>query len=275
MQTQFLNHDGGTLAYDDRGAGSLVICVPSMGDLRAEYRLLAPQLLDAGYRVVTLDLRGHGESSVKWNDFSVAAVGSDILALIRHLNAGPAIVMGDSMAAGAVVWVAAEAPDAVAALVLLGPVVRGRPAAWQRNLLFPLLFARPWGPAAWKSFYATLYPSQKPADFAEYSTALAANLAQPGRIEALRQMIVADKSASEQRVSQVKARSLIIMGSKDPDFTDPAAEAAWLAEQLGATSHLLEGIGHYPHAETPDTTGQLVLNFLQTVLVTQEPTYAR
>ncbi len=180
MQTQFFNHDGGTLAYDDHGTGPLVICVPSMGDVRGEYRLLAPHLLNAGYRVVTLDVRGHGESGVKWDDFSVGAVGSDILALIRHLNVGPAIVVGDSMAAGAAIWAAAEAPDAVAALVLLGPVVRGRPAAWQRNLLFPLLFARPWGPAMWKRFYATLYPSQKPADFAEYSAALAANLSPAG-----------------------------------------------------------------------------------------------
>ena len=275
MQTQFFNHDGGTLAFDDRGNGPLIICVPSMGDVRAEYRLLAPQLLDAGYRVVTLDVRGHGESSVKWNDFSVAAVGSDILALIRHLDAGPAIVVGDSMAAGAAIWAAAESPEAVAAMVLVGPVVRGRPAAWQRNLLFPLLFARPWGPASWKSFYATLYPSQKPADFAEYSTALAANLAQPGRIEALRRMIDADKIESAQRVSKVKAPALVIMGSKDPDFPDPAAEAAWLATQLGAKSHLLEGIGHYPHAETPETVGPLVLDFLQTLPVTEERIYAR
>ncbi len=88
-------------------------------------------------------------------------------------------------------------------------------------------------------------------------------------------MIVADKRASEVRVGQVKAPTLVVMGSKDPDFTDPAAEATWLAAQVGATSHLLEGIGHYPHAEVPDRVGPLVLKFLQTLLVTQERTYAR
>ena len=37
MATQYLKHQNGTLAYDDTGSGPLVICVPSMGDVRGEY----------------------------------------------------------------------------------------------------------------------------------------------------------------------------------------------------------------------------------------------
>ena len=33
-----------------------------MGDLRSVYRFLAPELVGAGYRVATMDLRGHGDS---------------------------------------------------------------------------------------------------------------------------------------------------------------------------------------------------------------------
>jgi len=83
MNTQYLEHENGQIAYDESGSGPLVICVPSMGDLRAEYRLLTPQLTAAGFRVVCMDVRGHGESSTAWGDFSVAGVGSDILALIQ------------------------------------------------------------------------------------------------------------------------------------------------------------------------------------------------
>ena len=63
MTTLFLDHANGRIAYDVIGAGPLVICVPSMGDVRGEYRFLAPRLAQAGYRVVTMDVRGHGESS--------------------------------------------------------------------------------------------------------------------------------------------------------------------------------------------------------------------
>src|ERR1700741_3768882 len=64
QSTQFLKLPDGQIAYDDPGgSGPLVICVPGLGDMRAQYRFLAPKLAAAGFRVVTMDLRGQGESS--------------------------------------------------------------------------------------------------------------------------------------------------------------------------------------------------------------------
>ncbi len=76
--------------------------VPGLGDLRQEYRFLAPRLLAAGYRVVTMDLRGHGGSSTGWPDYSPAAIGSDIVALLEKLDASDAILVGNSLGGGAV-----------------------------------------------------------------------------------------------------------------------------------------------------------------------------
>ena len=107
MDTKYLYHDNGKIAYDDQGQGPLVICIPSMGDVRGEYRFLIRQLVEAGYRAVSIDVRGMGETSIEWNDYSVAGVGKDLLALIREINAGPAVIIGTSMGAGAAVWAAA------------------------------------------------------------------------------------------------------------------------------------------------------------------------
>jgi pimeloyl-ACP methyl ester carboxylesterase len=71
----------------------LVLMLPGMGALRSEYRYLAPKLGEARYRTVTGDLRRHGESSVPWKTCDVPSVGNGILALIEHLNAGPAHVI--------------------------------------------------------------------------------------------------------------------------------------------------------------------------------------
>ncbi len=261
MNTSFLELAQGRIAYDETGDGALVVCVPSMGDVRGEYRFLAPRLAQAGYHVVTMDVRGHGESSTTWDDFSVAGVGSDILALIRHLNAGPAVVIGDSMAAGATVWAAAEAPELLAGAILVGPFVRSEPSLFT-SLLFGALFSRPWGPTLWQWYYKTLYPSRKPEDFAEYGRKLRKNLAEPGRLEALQKMLAASKSASEQRLAHVKAPVLVLMGAKDPDFKAPEVEARWVAEKVNAQLHMIEGAGHYPHAEMPEVVAPLVLAFL-------------
>jgi pimeloyl-ACP methyl ester carboxylesterase len=261
MATQFLSHENGKIAYDDVGKGPLAICVPSMGDVRGEYRFLIPQLVSAGYRAVSMDVRGMGESSTVWNDFSVVGVGKDILALVRELKAGPAIIVGTSMAAGAAVWAAAEAPDLIRGMIMIGPFVRGD-GNWFLETLFSMMFARPWGPAMWVKYYSILYPSRKPADFDEYAASLLKDLKKPGHLESLMQMIHAPKRASEERIPRVNKPTLVLMGSKDPDFKNPEDEAKWVAANLKGTHRMIEGAGHYPHAEMPEVTGPLMLNFL-------------
>jgi pimeloyl-ACP methyl ester carboxylesterase len=265
MTTKYFNHLDGSIAYDDAGQGPLVICLPSLGDLRAEYRFLTPRLIDAGHRVVTMDLRGLGESSVEWPDFTVAAVGSDIIGLIQHLNAGPALIIGTSMSAGAAVWAAAEAPDLVGGLVLVGPFVRDTMPPWQAKLLFTPLFSGPWGPAAWIRYFKTLYPSRKPGDFQAYLSTLRDNLSQPGRLAAVRRMMTASKRASEERLDQVSAPVLVIVGTRDPDFKDPSQEAHYVAERLAGKAHLIAGAGHYPHAEMPEEAASAILPFIRSV----------
>jgi pimeloyl-ACP methyl ester carboxylesterase len=269
MTTKYLNQDKGKIAFDDQGNGPLVMCIPSMGDVRGEYRFLISQLIAAGYRVVSMDVRGMGGSSIDWNDYSVAGIGKDIIALVRELNAGPAILVGTSMAAGAAVWAAVEAPNLIRGMVLIGPFVRGN-GNWFLEILFSVLFARPWGPAMWVKYYSTLYPSRKPANFAEYSAALLENLKEHGRLESLMQMLRASKRASEERIPRVNKPTLVLMGNKDLDFKNPEFEAKWVAEKLKGIYTMIENAGHYPHAEMPDVTGPLILHFLESLSETDQ-----
>jgi len=278
LKTLFLDVPGGRIAYDDSATSDpdamqrpLVICAPSMGDVRAEYRFLTPQLVAAGYRVVTLDVRGHGESSIGWPDYSVAGVGADMLALARSLGDGRSVyLIGDSMAGGAAVWGAAEAPELVSALVLIDPFVRDIGPLWTGRLLSAVLFARLWGPSLWTRYLSTLYPTMRPADFSDYRAHLRANLREPGRFQALRRMLAASKAASEARLDQVAAPTLVIMGEKDPDFRHPEREAQLVAGRLHGQLRMIAGAGHYPHAEMPEKTGPEIVTFLDTVHASAE-----
>jgi pimeloyl-ACP methyl ester carboxylesterase len=264
MATKYFEQENGKIAYDDTGEGPLVICVPSLGDVRGEYRFVIPQLVAAGHRVVSMDPRGHGETSVEWNDYSVVGVGKDMLALVRELDAGPAVLIGTSMAAGAAVWAAAEAPDLVRGIIMVGPFVRSEGNQFFESLL-SLMLARPWGPSMWMKYYSSLYPSHKPADFAEYSAGLLRNLKERGRLESVLHMLRASKRASAERIHRVNKPTLVLMGSKDADFKNPEMEAKWIAENLKGTYKIIENAGHYPHAEMPEVTGPLMLRFLQSL----------
>ncbi len=265
--TRYLEVPGGRLAYDDTGTGPLVVCLPGLGDLRASYRFLAPRLVAAGYRVVTMDLRGLGESSTDWADYHVTSVAGDLLALLRALDAGPAFLVGNSFTGGAVAYVAATAPAAVAGVILLDAFVRNTPQT-------PVQRAGGWllphlGVGAWAMYFKTLYPSAPPADFAAYLAALKANLKEQGRWAATVGMVRSGQSAVEPLLGDVRAPTLVVVGGKDPDFTDPAGEARTIAERLRGAARVqvavIEGAGHYPHAELPEQTAPVVVDFLQSV----------
>ncbi len=263
--TRFLDRPGGRIAYDDRGNGPLVLLVPGLGDVRGSFRFVAGPLAAAGFRVVTMDLRGAGESSTGWSDYSNAATGRDIIALIEALDAGPATIVGSSFGAGSAAWTAVEAPRHVTGLVLIGPFVREVPQpAWMRlvmKLAIDAVFVGPWGPKAWGAYYASLYKSRKPGDFDAYKSRLVASLAEPGRMAALQGMLRASKADVGARLAAVKAPTLVIMGGKDPDFADPAREANEVARLLHGTARMIEGVGHYPHVEVPETIASAIAAF--------------
>lgn len=252
-----LNTARGTLSYDDTGAGPLVVCLPGMGDNRTSYRHLTPLLVAAGHRVIALDPRGQGGTSAVWDDYSPEAIGADVLDLLRHLDAGPATLVANSYTGASAVWAAAEKPSAVSALVLIGPFVRQMPApnVFLKGVMALLGRVRP----LWIMYWSGLFKGGKPADFATARRTLSAQLAEPGRMAALRAMFAADKSVCEARIPQVQTPTLVIMGSKDPDFPDPRAEAVLVARRLRGEFVMIDGAGHYPQAETPQAVAGAIL----------------
>ncbi|MDD9204920.1 alpha/beta hydrolase, partial [Georgenia sp. 10Sc9-8] len=93
---------------------------------------------------------------------------------------------------------------------------------------------RPWGPAAWAAYQQTLYAGRPPTDHAEHRARIRQSLRHRPRWRAFRATVLGTSHAVvEARLDEVRAPALVVMGGKDPDFPDPAAEAAWLGRRLG------------------------------------------
>ncbi|WP_244879686.1 alpha/beta fold hydrolase [Micromonospora aurantiaca (nom. illeg.)] len=123
MTVSQVARDGGTIAYEVHGSGPLVVLSHGMGENRAAFRHLTPRLVAAGYRVASVDVRGHGDSSAHWPTYAPEQVGGDLLAVVRALGGEPATLVGSSSSAAAVVFAAAEAPDLVSGIVQVSPFV--------------------------------------------------------------------------------------------------------------------------------------------------------
>jgi pimeloyl-ACP methyl ester carboxylesterase len=256
----------GRLSYTLAGVGPLVIAVPGMGDLRDSYRELEAPLVEAGFRVAVLDLGGHGDSDITFRRFGDQVTADDMLALIDELG-GPAVIMGNSMAASAAILAAADRPDAVAGLVLLSPFLRqsgSRASLVATRILFRLLFARPWGAVVWSSYYAkTLNKGVAAPWLAEHAATIGLSMREPGRLRSFRDLAVQlDHSVIEARLPEVTVPTLTVIGSVDPDYSDPAAELAFAAASLTGETLLVDGVAHYPHAARPEVVTPRVLAFV-------------
>jgi pimeloyl-ACP methyl ester carboxylesterase len=265
--TSFLDRPGGRLAYELTGDpdGPLIVLSPGLGDLRSTFDGLARQLSAAGFRVLTTDLRGHGESSTGWDSYSVDDVAGDLLALI-HAHGGKGVLLGNSYSGSAAVVAAAREPAAVTGLVLAGAFVRDPSGSALSKALFSLFhYTVPgrflWTAAAWPSFFKA-----RPADFAARKAELKTNLHRPHGYDGLRWMTKnGSHHGTTPQLAKVQAPALVIMGSKDPDFPDPAAEARFTADSLGGRAEVLmvDGAGHYPQTEAVDVVAPAVTAFLK------------
>jgi pimeloyl-ACP methyl ester carboxylesterase len=208
----------GDLAADVVGTGRLVVCASGMGDLRSSWRHVVPGLVEAGFRVATVDLRGHGESDTTFSRFGPEDVARDLVDVVRALG-GPAVLIGNSASSAAAVKAAADAPDDICGIALVGPVVRGtvpRPMWW----LSTALFLPAWGAWAWGKYYRTLFKAGTPPDHEAHVAAVVAALRDPVRRRATRDVGLLSKDACAARAPDVRAPVLAQM--EIPEITTRA-----------------------------------------------------
>jgi pimeloyl-ACP methyl ester carboxylesterase len=272
--TEYLAVDGGTIAYEVAGSGPLIVLAHGMGDSRAAYRAVIPQLVAAGYRVAAVDLRGCGESGVDWPAWSRTAIADDLLAVIRHLG-GPAVLVGHSISGGAATIAAAQEPSLITAVVELAPFTRKqsirlgdlRVKRFRRGML-RLLGAGAFGSVPlWRSYLDVAYPGVKPVDWTERLGRIDSLLREPGRMKALQGMGRSAPTDAGAQLGNVRCPVLVVMGTLDPDWADPHAEGAAIIDALPSglgRLEMIEGAGHYPHDQFPDQVVSLMLAFLRT-----------
>jgi pimeloyl-ACP methyl ester carboxylesterase len=208
-----------------------------------------------------MDLRGHGESTAAWNDYSQTAVGLDVMAVLRDLAAGgPAVLVGHSYAGGAIIWAAAHAPALVAGIVPIASFIREAPCTLVTRAAVRLMAS---SARAWSTYYRYAHRAAQPADLGAWRHGLVRMLREPGRQGAMAAMLLDPTPEGERWAPVVSCPALVIMGTKDPGFRSPSREAAVQGRLLSAEAELIEGAGHYPHSECPARTASVLLPFLK------------
>ena len=117
------NSAGIEIFYEDHGAGQPVVLIHGYPLSGRAWDRQVPALLDAGYRVITYDRRGFGQSSQPASGYDYDTFAADLNALLEHLDLREGVLVGHSMGTGEVTrYLGRYGPARVARGVLVSPI---------------------------------------------------------------------------------------------------------------------------------------------------------
>ena len=109
--------------YEDHGAGQPVVLIHGYPLSGRAWDKQVPVLLEAGYRVITYDRRGFGQSSQPATGYDYDTFAADLTALLEHLDLRDAVLAGHSMGTGEVTrYLGRYGSGRVAKGVLIAPI---------------------------------------------------------------------------------------------------------------------------------------------------------
>ena len=107
---RFRLKNGLSIGYKTRGLGPTIVLIPAIGCQKDMWDGVIGEL-EASYRCIALEVRGHGESDVPGGPFDMDDLSDDVIELIRAIGGGRAIVGGCSMGGQIAQGVGVKAPE--------------------------------------------------------------------------------------------------------------------------------------------------------------------
>jgi 3-oxoadipate enol-lactonase len=241
--------------YEVTGDGPPLVLVGSIGSTLAMWEPQLPVLAER-FRVIRVDHRGHGRSPVPAGPYTIADLGSDVLALLDHLGEHRVSLCGLSMGGMVGMWLGAHAPERIAALALLDTSAHMGREVWE-----PRIAAVAAGGTAaivdgvMQRWFTPEFRERQPERVAQFAAMVTGTPddGYAGCAAAIRDMDLRPDLA------KVTAPTLVLVGADDP--ATPPAAARDIADRIaGARLEVVAGAAHIANVERPDEVNRLLLD---------------
>lgn len=253
--------NGATIAYDDIGKGAPILLVHGIFVSKAQW---ANQVsaLKRSHRVIAIDLRGHGDSSVATEGYSVALLAHDIAALLDQLGIDRAVCCGHSFGGLVAQELALSHPDRVRGLVLAETIYGVVSTPWEASLT-----------AMWSETLQHFDPRALMDVFATYLGCLSPEgmsriTAQAGRhvIDERSARLILEASLrfdSRWRLHRIDCPTLLVIGQIPhlPLVTFHAIEMFWRIPK--ARYAVIPAAGHMVHWDNIEEFNRVLMDFLK------------
>jgi pimeloyl-ACP methyl ester carboxylesterase len=231
-RTASFGHRGRVLVYDSYGDGDCLLVYTHGLLLDAELnRGIAGALAARGYRVVLLDLLGHGRSDkpTHASEYRIDSYAGQVFALLDHLGAPEAVLGGLSLGANVSLFAASQQPERVRALVLEMPVLEWAVPAAAMTFV-PILLAAHYGRPVLR-VVADLVGRVPETPFGPLNSVLHAASCRPEVLAAIMHgVLVGPVAPTQDERATIMAPTLIL--AHGHDLLHPFNDADNLARQL-------------------------------------------
>ena len=251
-----ITHKGIKLAYESRGKGRPAFVF--VHGWTCDRSFFAPQAKHFArrHRVVSLDLRGHGESDKPQGPYPISAYVDDLAFLIGTLRLGKVVAVGHSMGGITVLELGARHPDKVAAIVMVDPAPLVFPPELKAGVEAIVAAIEAGNQEPRRQFIANnLF--MKTSDKQLVKRVLKVMMAAPSHVaaNAMKGILAFDGPATAARC-KVPALHL----AATPPLNPPHLMSQWLPTVVNGWT---VGAGHFNMMEVPDQVNAMIEGFLR------------
>jgi pimeloyl-ACP methyl ester carboxylesterase len=247
------------LYYEATGAGQPLLFIHGLGSSTRDWE---PQVAEfsRSYRVITVDLRGHGQSDKPAGPYTIPMFAADVATLIQTLGAAPAHVVGLSLGGGVAFQLAVDYPALLKTLTIVnsGPSMGVTPEQAQAEIARRVGIVQEMGMRAMGQALApNLFPSPEHEALRQtFIERWAANEPQP-YIEATKSLLGFDVTG---RLGEIQCPVLIV--TAEHDYTPVAAKEAYVKLMSNAELVVIPGAHHATPMEQPQSFNAALKAFL-------------
>lgn len=257
--------NGVTLAYSDRGAGLPLVFLHAF-PLNRTMWTAQEQALSSQFRVITVDLRGHGESDAPLWRYTLDQAADDVWALLDHLSVRQAVFVGLSMGGYILFAFYRKFADRVKGLVLADTRAQADTAEGKDGRFQMAQVAYAKGPAAIADLMIPKLLSPASISSNPDLVRTVRDMIEGNQISGIAGdlMAMAERADSIPYLKQIACPTHIIVGELDQ--ATPPSDAELMAERIpGARLSIIPGAAHLANLEQPDRFTQIVRLFADEV----------
>ena len=261
MPTIHVNDTG--IHYELSGEGEPLLFIHGLGSSIQDWESQIPYFTER-YRVVALDLRGHGKSDKPPGPYSSKLFADDIAALMKSIGLGPAHVVGLSLGGFIACQLAVDRGELVRTLVVVNSVpdlpretLRDR-FRIRSTILLRQLIVRFFGMRALGRFLSKkLFPRD---DQEELRQTVIARWAENDKHAYLSSLATVPTWNLEHRLNSITCPTCLISG--EHDFFPLELKEAYAQKMPDARLVVIPNSGHCTPLDEPERFNEAVMRFL-------------